>query len=132
VTKAIPNSHLDLVSDDSRPHCVLATIMADGSPQATPVWFDMDGEKFRLNTVRGRVKDKNIQARPQVALAIIDEMDPYRYLLVRGKVVAETEEGAVDHIFHLAEKYDGADEFTVPEGQVRVIYTVEPNSVVAG
>ena len=132
MTATIPESHRDLVSDDKKTFAILSTSMPDGSPQATPIWFDMDDDLVRFNTARGRVKDKNIQERPKVALTMMDPDDPYRYLLIRGRVVEETEDGAVDHINSLACKYEGKAEFSIPEGQVRVIYEVEPTSIVAG
>ncbi|HZJ21852.1 MAG TPA: pyridoxamine 5'-phosphate oxidase family protein, partial [Anaerolineales bacterium] len=39
-----PEQFLDLLNDDSKALLYLATIMPDGSPQVTPVWFDTDGE----------------------------------------------------------------------------------------
>src|SRR6266851_4270271 len=36
----------------------LGTLMSDGSPQVTPVWFDYDGHHIRVNSALGRVKDK--------------------------------------------------------------------------
>ena len=35
---------------------VIATIREDGSPQATPVWIDYDGENVLVNSARGRTK----------------------------------------------------------------------------
>ena len=46
----------------------LSTLMPDGSPQVTPVWFDYDGDRIRINSARGRVKDKNMRRDPRVAL----------------------------------------------------------------
>lgn len=131
VSESIPQSHQDLLSDDKKVFAILSTTMDDGTPQASPIWFDMEGDLLRFNTARGRVKDQNIQARPQVALTLLDPDDPYRYLLIRGEVVAETEEGAFEHIDSLAGKYQGKASFPVPEGQVRVIYKVKPISVFA-
>lgn len=131
MTVSIPDSHQDLISDDKRTFAILSTIMDDGSPQASPIWFDTEGEYIRFNTARGRVKDQNIQERPEVALTMLDPDDPYRYLLIRGRVVEETEEGAVDHIDRLAGKYQGKSNYPLPEGEVRVIYKVKPTSVFA-
>ena len=39
----IPESHLDLLKDDTKAIGSLATLMNDGSPQLTPVWFNTDG-----------------------------------------------------------------------------------------
>lgn len=126
----VPETHFDLTSDDSKALAILATIMPDGSPHATPIWFDMRDGMFRFNTSRGRVKDRNLQQNRKVSLTILDPDDDYHWLLVRGEIVDETEEGAVKHINQLAQKYRGKG-FNVPEGNVRVMYTVKPNSIFA-
>ena len=75
-----PDSVQDLLSFDTRAFAVLATVMPDGRPQATPVWFDVEQGDFRVNTARGRVKDRNMRERGAVALAILDPDDPYHRL----------------------------------------------------
>jgi len=70
-----PQDFLDLVDKDSKAFLYLATLMPDGSPQVTPVWFDSDGEYILINTAEGRVKDKNMRARPKVAMTIQDPND---------------------------------------------------------
>ena len=85
----------------------LSTLMKDGSPQVTPVWFDYDGSHIRVNSALGRVKDKNIRRDPRVSMSIQDPDNPYRYLEIRGKVVDITQQGADDHIDSLAQKYLG-------------------------
>ena len=89
----------------------LATIMADGSPQTTPVWFDLENDLIRINTAIGRLKDRNLKSRPYVALSIQDPDNPYSYVAIRGKVEERTTEGADDHIDHLAKKYLGMDKY---------------------
>lgn len=101
----IPESHLDLLDDNKKAFAYLATVMKDGSPQVTPVWFNFDGEFLMINSAEGRVKDKNIRSHPNVALTIQDPGDPYRYLQVRGRVVEFTHAGADAHIDALSMKY---------------------------
>ena len=125
----IPESHRDLLSDEKKAFAFLATIMDDGSPQVTPVWFDTTEDQIRLNTARGRVKDRNMAARPYVALAIIDPEDMYHYVQLRGEVVQATEVGAREHIDKLAKKYLGAGSFPSYKGETRVMYFVKPLSV---
>ena len=104
--------------------------MQDGSPQVTPVWFDFDGTHVRINTAKGRVKDKNMRQNRQVALAIQDPENPYRYLAVRGRVEDITETGADAHIDSLAKKYLGQDRYPYRKaGEVRVIYRIRPDRV---
>jgi PPOX class probable F420-dependent enzyme len=125
----LPKSSLDLVSENVRSYAFLATTMPDGTPQVTPVWFDVEDDLVRINTARGRVKDRNMTARPQVAIAIMNLDEPYRYIQIRGRVVKIAEKGARDHIDNLAKKYLNQKTFPVPSGERRVIYFVEPESV---
>jgi len=126
----IPSSHEDLLADETRAIGYLATIMSDGSAQVTPVWFNTDGEYILINSAQGRVKDRNMRARPKVAVAISDPKDPYRYLQVRGEVVEITDVGGEDHIHTLAGKYLGEPIYKdIKPGDVRVTYKISPSSV---
>ena len=128
----IPQSHRDLLEDDKKAYAQLATIMDDGSPQLTMVWFNTNGEEILVNSSRGRVKDHNMRERPRVALLIHDHNDYYHYIQIRGHVVEITEEGAREHIDELAGKYTGtADYKGFKPGMVRVMYKIEPDSVTA-
>lgn len=114
----------------------LVTVMPDGHPQATPVWFSYDGADIWVNTARGRQKDKNMSERAQVTLLIIDPQNPYRWMELRGHVTASTEEGAVEHISQLAKHYVGRDDYyaNMPEQrnkETRVIYKITPYKVLS-
>jgi PPOX class probable F420-dependent enzyme len=125
---AIPEKYLDLVGD-KKAFAHVATVMPDGSPQVTPVWLDFRDGKVRINTARGRVKDRNLKVGTRVALSILDPDNSYRYVQIRGKVVRETEEGADAHIDSLAKKYMGVDKYPFHQkGVARVIYEIEPTS----
>ena len=123
---AIPDKFLDLVKD-KKAFANLATLMPDGSPQVTPVWFDYTNGMLRVNTAKGRVKARNMTAGAPVALAIMDPDNSYRYLQVRGRVKRMTEQGADAHIDSLAKKYLGQDKYPYRQpGEVRQIYEIEP------
>ena len=125
----IPDSYMDLFTG-KKALASLATVMPDGSPQVTPVWFDYLEGRIRVNTARGRVKDRNMTQNARVALAIIDPENPYRYVQVRGRVASISEEGADAHIDSLAKKYLGKDKYPYARpGEVRVVYTIEPVTV---
>ena len=70
-SSTIPEKFLDLLTT-KKPLANIATIMPDGSPQVTPVWFDYTNGKIRINTARGRVKAQNMKVGAKVALAIVD------------------------------------------------------------
>jgi len=124
---SIPEKFADLFSREKKAFAFLALVKKDGTPQVTPVWFDYDGTYIIINTARGRVKDKILRRHSRVALAIADPANLYRYIQVRGTVVAETEEGAYDMICALAEKYRGKREYPKNPGEVRVTYKILPD-----
>ena len=125
----LPDNFNDLLSPNKKSIANLATVMPDGSPQVTPVWFDYTGGKIRVNTARGRIKDKNMTQNAKVALAISDPENAYRHIQIRGRVTAITEEGADAHIDSLAKKYMGVDSYPYRNpAEKRVIYTIEPSS----
>ncbi len=124
----IPKRFYDLFAKKAFAH--LATIMPDGSPQVTPVWVDFDEKHILINTAAGRVKDRNMTARPQVAVEIMDPDNPYRYLAVRGRVVGVTEEGAAEHINTvLSPRYTGRIGNYGTSGEVRRLYRILPEHV---
>ena len=123
--KQVSEADLDLLADETRAIAFLATIMPDGSPQVTPVWFNTDGEHILINSAKGRVKDRNMRRYPHVALALMAMDDPYRYVQIRGKVVEISEVNAAEHIHTLSLKYRGR-RFDIPAGQIRVMYKIKP------
>jgi PPOX class probable F420-dependent enzyme len=126
----IPEKYLDLFNQ-KKAFASLATLMPDGTPQVTPVWFGYEGGKLAVNTALGRTKAKNMKQGASVALAIIDPDDPYRYVQVRGRVARVTTDGADAHIDRLAHKYMGRDYPFRQPGEQRVIVEIEPVAVSA-
>ena len=102
----IPDDFLDLVNCPRV--AALTTIMPDGRPQTTVVWCDFDGMYVRVNTMRGFRKEKNMRTDPKVTLLCFDPREPLRSLEIRGTVVEMTEEGAMEHLDGLSERYTGA------------------------
>jgi PPOX class probable F420-dependent enzyme len=109
-----------------------ATVMADGSPQVTPVWVDVepDGGHILINTADGRVKTNNVERDPRVAVSVVDAQNPWRYAITRGTIVERRHEGAAEHIDKLAKKYMGKDKYPFhrPDEQ-RVILRIKPHHV---
>ncbi len=128
MTASIPASHADILDKQAFAH--FTTLMKDGSPQTSPVWIDHEGGRVLVNTAAGRVKDKNVRRDHRVALSITDPENPYRALMIRGKVVKITEDGAEAHIDKMAKKYIGQDKYPWrAPNEKRVLYYVEPESV---
>jgi PPOX class probable F420-dependent enzyme len=128
MAEQIPDGFKDILNKRGFAH--LATLMQDDSPQVTPVWYDFDGNYIRINTAKGRVKDKNMRRAKRVALSIQDPDNPYRYLAIRGDIVEITENGADAHIDSLAKKYLDKDRYPFRgPNEVRVIYKIRPDKV---
>lgn len=132
-SSVLPDEKRDLLE---RPIVVtLVTLMPDCQPQANPVWFSWDGTYIWVNSAKGRQKDKNMRRQPKVTILSVDPDNPYRYLEVRGEVVEITEEGAIDHINFLSNRYRGQPDYyaTMPERrgkEQRVIYKIKPNKFI--
>lgn len=108
----------------------VATLSGDGSPQVSPVWVDCDGDLILINTSEGREKEKNLRDDPRVSISMTDPDNPYSHILVQGRVVEVTEDGAIEHINKLAKKYINEDEYPyLQEGEVRVIVKIEAEKI---
>ena len=79
---------------------VLATINADGTPQQSPVWYELQGDEIMMNTRRGRLKDRNLQRDPRCSICVEGQYD---WITIRGTVrFIDDPETAQADIKHLA------------------------------
>lgn len=126
----IPKAYLDLLTE-KKPLAHLATIMPDGSPQNTPVWFGYADGKIRVNSARGRTKTRNMKLGAKVALSILDPDTPDRYVQLRGTVTRVREDAiAAAHIDQLAFKYLGLDKNPYADPKdIRVMFEITVFSV---
>lgn len=119
----IPDSHRDLLE---LPVAILGTIGPDGRPQLSAVWFLAEGDTVRLSLNTARQKTKNMMARSEANLFILDTANPDRYLELRGNAKIEPDD---DYEFadYMNPKYGGLD-FRVMDhpGEKRVVVTIEP------
>ena len=125
----IPASHQDLIKDEAKAYLFLATLMPNGSPQVTTIWFNADDKYILINSAKGRVKDKNMRVRSHVGLVIQAFDDPYHFIQIQGRVVEIIEEGALEHINQLSLKYtDGPWKPRATE--TRVTYKILPDKII--
>lgn len=113
---------------------VLVTLMPDDQPQATPVWFMMDGDTIVINTAKGRQKDKNMQQDSKVTLCVVDPQNMYHWAEARGHVSAiDDSPSARDTINKLSERYTGNPVYQFrSEGEERVTYHITIDKVNGG
>jgi PPOX class probable F420-dependent enzyme len=110
----------------------VATLNKDGSPQVTATWADTDGKNILVNIATSRQKFRNIIRDPRVAVALVDMKDPYKEIIIRGKVIS-IEKGKIadDHIDKMSKKYTGQDKYgSRRPGEQRVLLKIEPSKIV--
>ena len=107
----------------------VATVMPDGSPEATVVWIETDGTYIYFNTAFPRLKARNLERDPRVAITVFDCKQPYdEVLAIRGRVEL-IREGADEHIDKLSRFYEGKPFTSFLPGQTRVIVKVTPERI---
>jgi PPOX class probable F420-dependent enzyme len=113
---------------------VLATISPSGRPQATPVWFMVDGDEILINTAKMRVKLRNIKINPRVALVVFDRDDIYQHVQIRGTVVGLDDKNGARDIDRLSLRYRGTP-YKYQPGVTpadRVSVRIKPTGVTSG
>ncbi len=94
---------------DEKRFAVLATILPDGTPQQTVMWYLIEGNELLFNTKRGRVKDQNLSRDPRVSLCI---EDGYRYVTIRGTARMNDDPATAQaDIKRLAIRYQGPQQW---------------------
>lgn len=110
-------------------YAVLSTVLPSGHPQTHVMWVDADDEHLLINTVVTRRKYRNVLEHPQVSVTIINGIDWFDWVEVRGTVVdTVTGHEAWDHINELAQQYFGTA-FGGPKLE-RAILKIRPDRVI--
>ncbi|HWN31637.1 MAG TPA: PPOX class F420-dependent oxidoreductase [Pseudonocardia sp.] len=120
----IPEGYEELLIQPNIAH--LATVRPDGQPAVSPMWFSWDGELLRFTHTTRRVKFRNIEANPYVAVSVLDPAQPYQYLQVRGVVESLTPDPAGEFFVELAKRYGMADPTPPADSPDRVVIAVRP------
>jgi PPOX class probable F420-dependent enzyme len=64
----------------------VATSGPGGRPHVMPVWFALDGEELVFTTWGDSAKGRNLRRDPRAAIVVDDEVAPYAFVHVRGRV----------------------------------------------
>ena len=109
---------------------VIATVREDGSPQATPVWIDYDGDSVLVNSAHGRTKVEEHPARPARDGDGSAGREPAERVRDGQRSAELVDEGAREHIDKMAKKYLGEDKYPyLGPGEQRVIIKIHPERV---
>jgi PPOX class probable F420-dependent enzyme len=128
MTETFSPAARDLIAEKVLAH--VASLDADGSPNVSPVWVELEGDDLVINTALGRAKARNLASDARVAVSIVDPEDDHSIVTLRGSVVGFTTIGADEVIDRLAKKYLGVDSYpNRREGEVRVTVTIRPDRI---
>lgn len=118
----IPETHHDLLESAV---ATFATIGPDGRPQLSEVWFLASGDAVEISLNTSRQKTKNLIARPQCCLFILDLSIPQRYLELRGDAEVTPDE---DYSFadRVGQKYGANLRDHDRPGEGRVVVRIVP------
>jgi len=119
----IPAEYLDLLERPLIGH--LATVSPNGRPQANPMWFLWDGTHLRFTHTNTRRKYAQLRVNPHVSMSVVDPDSGYRYLEVRGRVVAVEDDPTGAFYVTLSNRYDRGGQ-PPPDAPDRVVLVVEP------
>lgn len=125
----LPKTLRDLIETGPLAH--LATVNANGSPQATVIWIGLDGDDIVSAHMSLYQKIRNIQREPRVVLSIEAPSPPGVFLAEHAILYATAtveEGGARDLLTRLGKLYVAPDfTFPLPEGAEGYVlrYTVD-------
>jgi PPOX class probable F420-dependent enzyme len=114
----------------ARNFCHVATLRKDETIENVPVWVDVEGDELLLNSAEGRAWPDNLRRTGRGTFTVQNLENPYEYLMLVGRLVEATHEGADEHIDKLAKKYLGVDSYPARrEGEQRVLLRIRPEGV---
>jgi PPOX class probable F420-dependent enzyme len=115
---------------EARNFCHVATLREDETIENVPVWVDVEGDELLLNSAEGRAWPDNLRRTGRGTFTVQNLENPYEYLMLVGRLVEATHEGADEHIDKLAKKYLGVDSYPARrEGEQRVLLRIRPEGV---
>jgi PPOX class probable F420-dependent enzyme len=111
----------------------LITINVDGSPQVSGVWVGLDGDELVIASLPKRVKVRNVERDPRIALVVQSPTKSARgldeYLVVHGTARVTTG-GGPELLQQLARTYLGPDSvFPGPDAPPGYIFHITPQKV---
>lgn len=103
----------------------LATIMPDGSPQAAPVWVDLEGDRVLVATGEGSLKARNAKRDGRVAISVVAYDNPYVEAQLRGRVAERWTDTDFKIIDRISRKYTGKEFPMRDNPDQRVVLVIE-------
>ena len=102
----VPDDLLDLLTSDRLGH--VSAVRPDGSVAQYLMWIDWDGEHVLTSSALGSRKGRHWRRDPQVAVSVVDRDDPWRFLVIRGRVTAMRPDDGLAFIDKMSQRYTGS------------------------
>jgi PPOX class probable F420-dependent enzyme len=122
---AVPSDLVDLLTSDVA--ATVAAHRADGSIAQYQMWVDYDGEHVLLSSAVGSLKARNWVRDPRVTLSVVDHKDPWRFLVIRGRVVEMRPDIGLELIDRVSHRYVGLP-YRRRDAD-REVFVIEPENV---
>jgi PPOX class probable F420-dependent enzyme len=101
----------------SQKWAVVTTLRRDGSPTNSVIFYARVGDELLFSTTTDRIKGKTIKHDSRVAVTVLDEGAPYRYVTVEGKATLHRENLVADHVL-INRAMRGDPNWAAPEGML--------------
>ena len=127
MTATIPSDLAYLLTSE-----VVATVAAlrpDGGIAQYQMWVDYDGKHVLVSSATGTRKASHWTRDPRVTLTVVDRADPWRFLVIRGRVAEIRPDVDLAYIDQVSQRYVGAPYRR--RDREREIFVIEPESVQA-
>jgi len=121
----IPEDLVDLLTSDRLGH--VSSLRADGSIATHLMWIDWDGEHVLTSSPVGSRKGRNWRRNPQASVSVVDARDPWRYVIVRGRVTSIVPDEDLAFIDKMSLRYTGAAYFR--RNSAREVFVITPDAV---
>ncbi len=108
---------------------VMGTLRPDGSIQLNPIWFELDGDEFVVNSNTRRSWPENLQRQMEATLLLIDPEESERYAQIRGKVIDVKMDPQLEVINRIARRYTGKNFRALEPGEERITFRIAPVKV---
>jgi|SRR5687768_13538752 len=124
-TTAFPDELAYLFDSDRLGH--VTSVRPDGSIAAYLMWVDRDGEHVLTSSPIGSRKAANWRRDPHTSVTVVDAADPWRYVIVRGRVTDIRRDKGLAFIDKMSLRYTGAPYRR--RGYEREIFVITPEHV---
>lgn len=115
---------------------IVASLMEDGCPHLTPLWYRWTGETVKIWSGEELLFVRNMVRYPKVAFSVMAYEEPCPAVVIRGRaevVVGDSEE-LTEEILRIASRYlvlDEAKAFAARWTERKALITITPDRVVS-